>query len=155
MTGTPVKPAQNQPRVLVLDDEEGVCRVVHRSLTIAGALATTVTNGRAGLQALMTGTFDALVVDIYMEEMDGVAFLQEALRIWPWLSVTIITGQPDHPLVGQARKLGATRVFAKPFDTKELSRHVLSEARTKRGRFDDTVARSLEQYTAACGSLRR
>ena len=115
-------------------------------LTRAGALVDTASNGREGLQILMQHTFDVLVVDIRMHEMNGVQFLQEALGIWPWLGVVIITGFPHDPLVLEARKLGASRILPKPFRHPELVEHVHAEATSKKRRLDVPSCLSLRTY---------
>ena len=79
-------------RVLVLDDEWTVRQMFEAALEADGCAVESVSNGRAGLQILMQQTFDVLVVDVKMEGMDGLVFLEEALKVWPWLGVIIVSG---------------------------------------------------------------
>ena len=136
----------NNVSVLLLDDDMAVRKNVRRMLNQAGALVDTASNGREGLQILMQHTFDVLVVDIRMHEMNGVRFLQEALGIWPWLGVVIITGFPSDPLVVEARKLGVSRILPKPFRKPELVEHVHAEATSKGRRLDVPSCLSLRTY---------
>jgi len=60
-------------RVLILDDDEGIRRLVGRYLVAQNCRVETVSNGRLGLRALLTRTFDVALVVIRMQEMDGFA----------------------------------------------------------------------------------
>jgi len=53
----------------------------------------------------MLQSFDVLVVDLKMEEMDGIVFLQEALKIWPWVGVVIVSGFITDEALSEAGKL--------------------------------------------------
>ncbi|MCF7853426.1 MAG: diguanylate cyclase [Candidatus Pacebacteria bacterium] len=126
----------NGRRILVLDDERPICTMVEKTLTAQGAVVRTAADGRAGLQLLMQEEFDLLVVDLRMKRMDGEAFLTEALKIWPWLQVIIMTGYADSRALVHVRRMGVTQVLEKPFTkqhllesiSKELSNASLPEA---------------------------
>ena len=81
--------------VLVVDDEHEIRKVFRTALRGAGCAVETAESARTALQLLMQQTFDVLVVDLKMQEMDGMVFLQEALKIWPWLGVVIVSGYVD------------------------------------------------------------
>ncbi len=118
-------------RVLVLDDEFSIRSLVSRSLKHCGASVEAVSDGREGLQALIDRYFDVLVVDLCMPNMDGPTFLQEALKIWPWLGVVVITGYGSPEAFRKIHDLGITRILEKPFERSTLIDNVRDEFRQK------------------------
>jgi diguanylate cyclase (GGDEF)-like protein/putative nucleotidyltransferase with HDIG domain len=123
--------AQEGIRVLVLDDERAIRQVYSMGMSDRGFAVETANSGREGLQVLMQQTFDALVVDLRMENMDGIVFLQEALKIWPWLGVVIVSGYVTESALKRAGELGVTRVLQKPIELGALCDAVAAEARGK------------------------
>ncbi len=118
-------------RVLVVDDDNELCQLYTASLEIRGCHVQSVNSGRQALQVLMNQVFDVLVVDLRMEEMDGLTFLQEALRIWPFLGVVVASAYLTEEAVQKARRLGVTRVVAKSTDLQHLFSQIADEAREK------------------------
>ena len=64
------------PRVLAVDDEEVVCESIRRGLAPEGYAVTTYTSSRAALEAIRKESFDLLLLDIRMPEVDGLEFLR-------------------------------------------------------------------------------
>ncbi len=110
--------------ILVLDDEDAMCQLVTRVLGKLGANVTTAQDGRRGLQILMDHDFDILLVDVRMKEMDGITFLQEALHIWPWLGVIVMSGYASDEVKAKVEKLGISRILEKPFLPDALTQQV-------------------------------
>ena len=131
-------------RVLVLDDEISARQMFRDALQATGWAVECAGNGKAGLQLLMQKDFDVLIVDLKMEGMDGLVFLEEALNVWPWLGVVIVSGHIDDSVRDKARGLGITDMLAKPVRVRELRKVVQEQAKRKQ----DTYAR-----VAASGSL--
>ncbi len=109
-------PLPSPQRILVLDDDRHIRRIMRRRLRESGCDVTTVANGREGLQALLRDDYDVAVVDLRMQEMDGMAFVQEALKIWPWLQIIICSGYLDEDVIRQAEALGVSHVLSKPVE---------------------------------------
>ena len=128
---TPV-PGETPVRVLVLDDEDAIRELVRRVLLRHGCLVATAEHGRAALQILLQQDFDVVVVDLRMREMDGITFIQEARKIWPWLGFVILTGHADADVMQQAAALGIPRVLLKPMEALTLWQHVHAEAQDRR-----------------------
>lgn len=114
-------------RVLILDDEEPIRRVIKHALTKQGCEVETAANGRQGLQILLTKTFDVAVVDVRMQEMDGLAFVQEAKKIWPWQGVVIYSGFLDDRIIEIAGREGVKHILTKPVDMQVLVAAILDE----------------------------
>lgn len=126
-------------RVLVLDDEPTIRSVYETGLVQFGCDVVTASNGREALQILMQHSFNVLVVDVRMEGMSGIVFLQEALKIWPWVGVIVVSGHVTPSVIRQANELGVTRILHKPVTLKQLHENVLKEFDEKKHRYDDEV----------------
>lgn len=123
-------------RVLVLDDEEIICQVIRAALAAHGATVVTATGGEAALQRLLMQDFDLVTVDLRMPRFNGLAFMREARKIWPWLGFVVVTGAPDEDLLRQVRDIGTERVLRKPFRIEALVELVRAEADHCRRRLD-------------------
>jgi two-component system NtrC family response regulator len=82
-------------RILVVDDDEMIRLMAQRILMSRQAAVEVAESGRAALQILLRQDFDLVLVDLRMQEMDGLTFIQEARNIWPWLGFVIMTGYMD------------------------------------------------------------
>ncbi len=68
-------------RVLVIDDEPALRRVIRGMLESAGHQVVDAENGRTGLETLRTAPFDVLVTDILMPEKEGIGTIAEARKL--------------------------------------------------------------------------
>jgi diguanylate cyclase (GGDEF)-like protein/putative nucleotidyltransferase with HDIG domain len=123
---------QPPPRVLVVDDEPEVCGLYQKALTRAGCVVQAANSGRAALEVLMQQSYDVLVIDLRMDEMSGLVFLEEALKIWPWMGVVIASAYVTEDVVARATALGVDKVLDKSPDLIGLCRNVIAEAGAKR-----------------------
>lgn len=114
-------------RMLVVDDDEAIRLLSQRILMSYGGAVDVAENGRVALQILLRQDFDVVLVDLRMQEMDGITFIQEARNIWPWLGFIIMTGFMDDVSEEQARSLNITRVLQKPVRPSQLGQVVLEE----------------------------
>lgn len=114
VTHPPVPPAV---RVLVVDDDPALCGSLKRFLARRYDVAIAA-NGREGLELLARQPFDAVVSDVDMPVMDGLAFRAEIRRRHPELHdrVLIMSGGAPHWLRGDP----TIRFIAKPFTIREL-----------------------------------
>ena len=103
-----------QPRVLIVDDAEPVLRIHARALTRSGYTVETANSGHSALQALKNGTFDVIISDIDMPEMDGMRLLEQVRVHDVDVPVILITGAPSMETAVQALDLGAFKYLSKP-----------------------------------------
>ncbi len=142
-------------RVLVLDDQDSMRRLLHRILTAEGCAVETVRNGQEGLQCLLRQDFDVAILDLRMPEMDGMAFLQEARKIWPWLGIIITSGYLDDRDIDKARRVGVTQFIPKPIENRLLLKAVRDEVAAKRAKTKVLGAQLFDQIQYQLGVLRQ
>ena len=130
MESTPIK-------ILVVDDEPGIRKIFRVALTQQKHYVNSASDGREALLKLMQEDFDVLIVDLNMEGMNGITFLQEALKIWPWIGVIIVSGYVTEDAVKEAEKLGITHIMNKPIQLKSLCDNVIKEYQLKQARQED------------------
>jgi len=107
-------------RVLIADDDAAIGTVLCDLLGQAGYVARHVASGDAALAALQREPFDALIADVRMPGMDGLALLQRVAARSPELPVLMLTAHGSVPLAVEAMKHGAADFMLKPFDREEL-----------------------------------
>lgn len=111
-----------RPRVLLVDDEPLVCASLYRVLSRRVDLATH-TSPRQALAAVRSGEpFDAVLCDLMMPEMSGVAFLQELWRLRPALApkLVFLTGGAFTPAAREALHRLPNARLQKPCTAAEL-----------------------------------
>ncbi|MEJ2365679.1 MAG: response regulator, partial [Deltaproteobacteria bacterium] len=80
-----------RPRILIVDDEPNIRQGLAEALDDQGYEIEQAASGEAALERLSLTSFDLVLVDLIMEEMDGIEVLQEINREWPQTEVVIIT----------------------------------------------------------------
>jgi len=121
--------------VLVVDDESVVRKGISRALANRHIQTTEAANGKEALAHLNTREFDLVLLDIKMEDMDGVEVLQQIRHKDPETSVVMITGYPTIATAVHCTKLGALDFLTKPFSLDDLDAalgKVQSKKATKR-----------------------
>ncbi len=82
-------------KILVVDDEEPMRKVIVSLLSTKGHPCVTASNGLEALDKIMEAKYDALITDIVMPEMDGLALTKELSKHYQSLPVMIMTGHTD------------------------------------------------------------
>jgi putative nucleotidyltransferase with HDIG domain len=102
-------------RCLVIDDDAQVRSALVRVIRSQGLTCLEASSGTDALALLETaGEVPVCISDIYMPQMDGVTFLQEALRRYPDMAVIMLTGVADVSTAVQCLQLGALDYISKP-----------------------------------------
>lgn len=108
-------------RVLIVDDETEMleaCRDILASVREVDVV--TEPKSRAAAELMTTETFDILLADLKMPEMDGLALLHQARRVSPETVVVMFTGFPTVETAVEAVKKGAFDYITKPFTPDQL-----------------------------------
>jgi two-component system, cell cycle response regulator CpdR len=107
-------------RILLAEDDDVMREYLSRALTKSGYAVESVDRGTTALELIKSGqTFDLLLTDIVMPEMDGIELAQKAAIVAPMLRVMFITGFSAVSLkAGQA--MPNAKVLSKPFHLRDL-----------------------------------
>jgi PAS domain S-box-containing protein len=117
-------------RVLVADDDLGICRTLKEILEQDGCEVETAQDGAEALEKLGAREFDAVLTDVVMPHMDGHELYMAIQRRWPGMPVLMMTAfhyDKDH-IIKRSRVAGLeTVIFKKPVDPERL-RHAILES---------------------------
>lgn len=109
-------------RVLVVDDDDNICRVVRRMLTAAGYEVEVASNGQEAFTKL-SPDIAVVISDVLMPEMDGIEMLRRLRREAPDAKIISMSGggiQDKEHVLEIAERLGAARTLSKPFTREQL-----------------------------------
>ncbi|BAU56404.1 sigma 54-interacting transcriptional regulator [Halorhodospira halochloris] len=107
-------------RVLVVDDDPSLCRLLEMRLQTAGYQPATCESGERALAELEQEPADVVVADLKMGGMDGLALFDAIRGRWPTLPVIILTAHGSIPDAVEATRRGVHGFLTKPFDAEEL-----------------------------------
>lgn len=107
-------------KLLVVDDEESVSLTIEAILEKDGYEVTAVTRGEAALDLLRSTTFDLVLTDLRLDDVDGLAILGELRRTSPDTVGITLTGYASLDSAIQALREGAYDYLVKPCDVEEL-----------------------------------
>lgn len=106
-------------RVLMIDDDAKLCRLIRDYLQPVGYQVTAVYNGRDGLEEALQGDFAAVILDIMMPGLDGLELLKR-LRAQSEIPVLMLTGRGEEPDRIVGLELGADDYLPKTSSPREL-----------------------------------
>ncbi|MEO7383894.1 MAG: response regulator [Novosphingobium sp.] len=106
-------------RILLAEDDEAMRTYLARALTNAGYEVVAVDRGTAAAPLLKAESFDLLLSDIVMPEMDGIELAQHCAEVSPETKVMFITGFAAVTLKA-SREVPQAKVLSKPFHLKDL-----------------------------------
>lgn len=120
-------------KLLILDDEPSIisamvrliARIPHEQLDGRAAVRT-FTDPAQALECISEEPFDLIITDFRMPSMDGLSFLQQAIKHQPDVARIIISGHADLPVVVSA--VNAARIFqfvSKPWDDAQLQQAIV------------------------------
>jgi DNA-binding NtrC family response regulator len=105
---------------MVVDNEEGLCRMMEAVLADNGYAVTAYTRSFEAAEAFQAGQYDLLVTDIKMPGMDGLELLQRVKQRDPAIPVIMVTAYATVEMSIQALRKGAYDMLTKPFEPEEL-----------------------------------
>ncbi|MBW2616580.1 MAG: response regulator [Deltaproteobacteria bacterium] len=107
-------------RILVIDDESVICDACDLVLTEKGHTVDYCKTGKTGLIAIERGTYDVILLDMKLPDIDGMEVLKSVREKMPALCVIVMTGYSSMSNAVQTMKMGAADYLAKPFTDDEL-----------------------------------
>ncbi len=138
-------------RVLVVEDDPALGRLMGLVLTQFTEQVTVVRSGEAALKAMAAASFDAIASDISLPDMSGLDVISQARAVAPASGIVAITGFVDVDMAVRSMKAGADDFLGKPFDA-EILWHMLTRAvdnRARRREADQAAAYRKLAYTDA------
>lgn len=133
-------------RVLVVDDDEGHAQAVADSLERINCECKVATSGEAGSQMISSESWDVVVTDLQMGNVDGIEILRHAKEELPDAEVIVLTGHGSITSAVTAMQHGAYTYLTKPLDIGELRSAVeKAAARLRLIRRNAELRRSLEE----------
>ncbi|AMK12635.1 response regulator [Pseudodesulfovibrio indicus] len=106
--------SESPVRVLLVDDEIGFLDVLAKRMGKRGYAVTTAGSGAEGIQVLRGNDFDVAVLDLKLEDMDGIEVLQIMKKMVPDLPVIMLTGHGSEQAAREGVKSGAFDYLLKP-----------------------------------------
>jgi len=107
-------------RILVVDNEERMCKVVQAGLALENHQIDIAQSGLQALRLMTGSTYEIVLTDLKMNEMDGLHLLQEIKTAYPATEVILMTAYASQQTAIEAMRLGAYDYLIKPFEMDEL-----------------------------------
>ena len=107
-------------RIILIDDDQSVTRVVKKFLERAGHAVDTAASGEDGIRLIGGGQYDIVITDIYLPGMDGMAVLEKIKSVNPDLDIVVITGFGSIESAVSFMKAGAIDYISKPINFEHL-----------------------------------
>lgn len=104
-------------KILIAEDERPMARALELKLTAAGFLVQTTASGREALRLLKESSYDLLLLDLVIPEVDGFVILQEIKAYSKRLPVIVLSNLSQGEDVAKAKALGADYYFIKSDST--------------------------------------
>ncbi|GFR38076.1 DNA-binding response regulator [Insulibacter thermoxylanivorax] len=123
-------------KILVVEDEPTLSRLLSYNLTQEGYEAEVIDNGMEALQACMDQTFDLIILDVMLPGMSGFEVLEKLRKRGVKTPVIILTARNGEEEIVQGLKLGADDYVTKPFGVAELLARVSAVLRRVKGDAD-------------------
>jgi DNA-binding response OmpR family regulator len=104
--------------ILLVDDSDDVRKLLERGLIRAGHTVITATNGSRGLKALDAGSYDLIVTDIVMPDMEGLQFIRSIRKANATIPIIAMSGGgrgTADDYLEMASRFGAAKTLEKPF----------------------------------------
>jgi two-component system, response regulator, stage 0 sporulation protein F len=115
------------PTILVIEDDQAIRTALDMLLRKKHFGVFLAADGQTGLRLISSVAFDAVIIDMFLRGMDGIATIRELIKLKPDLPFIAISGyaftdrkQGAPDFLGMAIRLGAAAALQKPFETQEL-----------------------------------
>jgi putative two-component system response regulator len=135
-------------RVLIVDDEPEVQRLIARILEHHGFRCEVASNAEEARQLLEScdGRFQLMLCDVNMPGESGLELLSRALETYPEVATLMVTGADDPALAESAIELGAFGYLTKPFRPNELMINIVNALHRRRLELENRTHREMLEH---------
>ncbi len=112
-------------KILMIDDEPEICKMVTEFLFDAGYTSSYALNGPDGLAMIKRHLPSLVILDIGLPGMDGTEVMRLIHEQFPALPVVILTGHKDAETVKKMGALGVCEYLTKPINLETLLNHIV------------------------------
>ena len=142
--------ARKPERILVVDDEPPVRTFIAAALERQGYDIELASGGREALEALELNTFNLVLTDVVMQDVNGIALLERIHALQPNLPVVMVTAVHDISVAIDSMRRGAYDYLLKPFEQEQLLSTVERALNHRRALEEtETYHQSLEEMVRA------
>jgi len=127
-----IQPGHQHIRVLLVDDEVDYVNVLANRLTRRGLDVTRAVSGAEAVQAVRRQDFDVAILDLKMEDMDGIEVLRIVKQMDPSLEVIMLTGHGSQTAANDGIRYGAFDYLIKPCDMEDLLAKITAAYHSRR-----------------------
>ncbi len=110
--------------IIVIDDEEVVCKMTKMVLSKEGYDVETFTDSKKALERIKEKKFDLVITDLKMEDIDGMEILRRVNHLYPGTKVIMITAYATLDTAIEALRERVFDFFPKPIKIEELKKSV-------------------------------
>src|SRR6185295_11204406 len=125
----PVEPIERKISLLVVEDDENISSAISEYFTRAGYNVKTVEDGLMGVKSALDDPPDAVVLDLMLPKMDGLAVCRELREKAGHLPILMLTAKDDVVDKVLGLEMGADDYITKPFSLRELEARIKSVLR--------------------------
>jgi DNA-binding response OmpR family regulator len=109
-------------KILVVDDEKKIADTLAERLRLRGFDAVTVYDGASALSMVHEESFDGIVLDLRLPDINGIEVLRQTMKEFPAIRVVILSGHGTESDFQTSLELGAIACFQKPADIAKLTK---------------------------------
>ena len=128
-----------QVKILIVDDEEPVRKLLKHIVETEGYHALTAANSEEALAIYQPGEFQVMLIDIRLPGMDGIELLKTIKVGGDTVPVIMISAYGTVDSAVEAMRLGAFDYITKPFDNNDIVRHRVRNALEKQRLFEENL----------------
>src|SRR6267143_2022265 len=123
-TSHPTEPGERKISLLVVEDDENISSAISEYFSRAGYNVKTVEDGLMGVKTALDDPPDAVVLDLMLPKMDGLAVCRELREKVSYLPILMLTAKDDVVDKVLGLEMGADDYITKPFSLRELEARI-------------------------------
>ncbi len=121
----------SREKVLLVDDEKDFLSALSERMQVRGMDVATATTGQQAIEMVTEDSYDAIVLDLQLPDIDGLETLKAIKATHPDAQIILLTGHATVEKGIEAMKIGATDFLEKPADLKTLTKKI-ADAKEKK-----------------------